>query len=91
MTKEFNQLFQTVKTREYCFESSFPQTSNPPLISTIPGIIDVPGFRSKVLDPRYFSKPLFANLKLDLDSENPATTFGENEFDHKEKTQQVAL
>ena len=48
----------------------FPQTSIPPLISTIPGIIDLPRVRRKVLNrpkkntKRYFSESPFENLKL---------------------------
>ena len=42
----------------------FPQTSIQPLISAILGIIDLSGFRSKVLSPKYFSESRSENLKL---------------------------
>ena len=65
--ENFKQLSRTVEKWEYCFESSFqgfPQTSIPPLIAAVAGIMDLPGFRSKVLNTRHFSESPFENLKF---------------------------
>ena len=64
--KDFDQLLQTVKEPEYCSNivlKGFPQISIPELIYTILGIIDLLGFRIKVLNPTHFCESRFENLK----------------------------
>ena len=65
--KIFDQLFQTVKERKYCFEHSFQKffaNINYTTDFNILGIIDLSGFQSKISNPRYFSEPPSENLKL---------------------------
>ena len=46
------------------FFKGFQHTSIPPLIFTTPGIFNLPGRRSKVLNTRYSSESLFENLNF---------------------------
>ena len=67
-----------------------PQILTPPLISTIPGIIELSCLRNKARSPRYFSESFFEIL-WDFISGNQATTFRGNKFDYRERPQQIAL